>query len=107
MMHHGYDKLIHFAAYKAQFINLWGIGTTTSLVLSIFAEFFCALFIIIGLFTRLAAIPLVINMSVALFMAHKSDFFNTGEMAFLYLVSFFVLLLVGAGRVSVDSMINK
>jgi putative oxidoreductase len=73
----------------------------------IFAEFFCALFIIIGLFTRLATIPLIITMSVALFKAHNVDIFGKGELAGLYLTCFLVLLLLGPGKVSVDGMTGK
>ncbi len=107
IMKHGYDKLVHFAQYKVKFMNFLGIGQATSLSLLIFAEFFCALFIIIGLFTRLAAIPLIIAMCVALFKAHNADFIGEGEMAFLYLAAFVALGLVGPGRVSVDGMIGK
>jgi putative oxidoreductase len=107
MMNHGYQKLLHFSEMKNQFMNFMGIGTTMSLALVIFAEFFCSLFLILGLFTRLAVIPLIISMSVALFKAHNMDVFGKGEMAALYLAAYFVLLLVGAGRVSVDSMISK
>ncbi len=107
MMKHGYDKLIHFAEYKAKFINFMGIGQTTSLALVVFAEFFCALFIMIGLFTRLAAIPLIVAMCVALFKAHNSDFMGEGEMATLYLAGYITLLIVGPGKVSVDGMIGK
>lgn len=107
MMKHGYDKLIHFAQYKAKFINFMGIGQTTSLALVVFAEFFCALFIIIGLFTRLATIPLIVAMCVALFKAHNSDFMGEGEMATLYLAGYITLLIVGPGKVSVDGMIGK
>ncbi len=106
-MNHGYDKLVHFAQYKGKFMNLLGMGQTTTLVLAIFAEFFCALFIVLGLFTRLAAIPLIITMCVALFKAHNANFFGDGEMATLYLGAFITLLLVGPGRVSIDSMIGK
>ncbi len=107
MMKHGYDKLVNFAKYKADFMNFMGIGKAASLSLVIFAEFFCALFIIIGLFTRLAVIPLIITMCVALFKAHNADFMGDGEMASLYLGAYLVLLLVGPGRVSVDGMIGK
>ena len=107
MMNHGYDKLVHFSTYKPKFINFLGLGQGTSLCLAIFAEFFCALFIVLGLFTRLAAIPLIIGMCVALFKAHNGDFFGDGEMATLYLGAFLTLLLVGPGRASIDSMIGK
>lgn len=107
MMSHGYDKLVHFNERKSEFYNLFGIGSTSSLVLSIFAEFFCALFLIIGLFTRVVAVPLVINMSVALFSVHNMDFFNTGEKATLFLAGFLTILFCGPGRVSVDGIASK
>jgi len=107
MMNHGYDKLVHFAEKKNSFMNFLGIGSAATLSLVIFAEFFCALFIIIGLFTRLAAIPLIIVMGVALFKAHNAQFFGDGEMATLYLAAYVVILLVGPGRVSVDGMVGK
>ena len=107
MMNHGYDKLIHYGSRHNKFMDFLGIGSSISLALVIFAEFFCSLFIILGLFTRLAVIPLIIVMGVALFKAHKGQFFGDGEMAAVYLAGYITLLLLGPGRVSVDSMVGK
>jgi putative oxidoreductase len=107
MMHTGYNKLVHFSEYQAKFMNFLGMGSTMSLALVVFAEFFCSMFLIIGLFTRFAAIPLIIVMCVALFKAHNGEVFGDGQTAALYLTGYLVLLLVGPGRVSVDSMIGK
>ncbi len=107
MMNHGYQKLIHFSTLQHKFMNFMGIGSTMSLALVVFAEFFCSLFIIIGLFTRLATVPLIIATCVMIFKAHNSDFFGEGEMAVLYLSAYMVLLFVGPGKVSVDSMTGK
>ncbi|MEO7308522.1 MAG: DoxX family protein [Ferruginibacter sp.] len=107
MMHSGYYKLVHFAELQPKFMNFLGIGNSMSLALVVFAEFFCSLFLILGLFTRFAAIPLIVVMCVALFKAHNGDVFGDGQTAALYLTGYLVLLLVGAGRVSVDSMIGK
>jgi putative oxidoreductase len=107
MMNHGYEKLVNFSQKKGEFMNFLGMGQTASLALTVFAEFFCALFIIIGLFTRLATIPLIVVMCVALFQAHNSDFFGLGEKAALYLGAYLTLLFVGPGKVSVDNMIGK
>ncbi len=107
MMNHGYQKLLHFSEMKKDFINFLGAGPAMSLSLVIFAEFFCSLFLIIGLFTRLACIPLIITMCVAVFKVHNMEFFGKGEMASLYLGTYLLLLFVGAGKVSVDSMISK
>ena len=107
IMSHGYDKLIHFSTYQQKFMNFLGMGSTMSLALAVFAEFFCGLFIILGLFTRLASIPLIATMCVALFKVHNADFFGDGEAAALYLTGFLVLLIVGPGKVSVDGMTGK
>jgi len=107
MVNHGFDKLSHFAQKAPRFADPFHIGTTTSLSLVVFAEFFCAAFIVIGLFTRLAAIPLIIAMSVALFSAHNGDFFGKGESAGLFLIVFTAILVLGPGKVSIDRLINK
>ena len=107
MIQHGLGKLQNFGARANTFSDPFGIGSTTSLSLVIFAEFFCAAFIILGLFTRLAAVPLVVAMGVALFIAHKGDLFGKGELPGLFLFCFLLLLLTGPGRFSLDRLIGK
>lgn len=107
MMSHGYDKLVNFSAKKNDFYNLLEIGSTPSLLLCIFAEFFCALFITIGLFTRLTVIPLIITMSIAVFGVHSMDFFGDAETGSLFLAGYLVLLLCGPGKISVDGVSTK
>ena len=107
MMNAGYQKLIHFSDMQSKFMNFLGMGSTMSLALLVFAEFFCSLFLILGLFTRLAAIPLVIATCVMVFKAHHGDMLGDGQGATLFLTGYLVLLFVGPGRVSVDSMISK
>jgi len=107
MIPHGYHKLINFASMSSKFADPFHIGSSVSLGLAIFSEFFCAVFILLGLFTRLACIPLILNMAVAVFYAHKGDFFNTGEKATLYLFCFIALLFMGPGKVSMDKFMGK
>lgn len=107
IMHHGYTKLVNFSTMQNNFINFMGIGSSVSLTLVIFAEFFCGLFVLIGLFTRLATIPIIIDLMVAIIKAHNMDIFGKAEVAALFLIGFIVLLLVGPGRASVDGMTGK
>jgi putative oxidoreductase len=107
LMAHGYDKLLHFSKYSGTFANPFHLGSATSLALDIFAEFFCSCLVILGLFTRLACLPLIIAMSVALFYAHHGDVFGMGERASLFLTGFVALLFLGPGKVSVDRLIGK
>lgn len=107
MLHHGYGKLTHFGSKQGDFMNFMGLGPKISLALVVFAEFFCSIFLIVGLFTRLSTIPLIITMCVALFKAHHADFFGKGEIAALYLTGYLVLLFVGPGKASIDGMTGK
>ena len=107
MIPHGYDKLVHFKSYSEKFISFLGIGSRLSLGLDIFAEFFCAMLVLVGLFTRFATIPLIIAMIVAVTIAHKGLIFGEGEHAALFAVGFFALLLVGPGKISVDGVMGK
>ncbi len=106
MLTHGYGKLQQLMAGEFQFADPIGVGPEVSLVLAVFAEFFCSLLVMLGLGTRLATIPLIVTMAVAAFIAHGADPFGRKEMALLYLVTYVVLLLTGSGKYSVDRLIS-
>ena len=107
LMIHGIDKFTHFHAYSEKFLDPFGIGSTASLALSVFAEFFVSILIILGLFTRWSALVLAINMTVAFLGVHKAALSgdHSGEMAFLYLMAYVVLVLAGPGRFSADKIL--
>ena len=107
MIPHGYDKLNHFSKYSAGFVDPFHIGISASLSLDIFAEFFCSILLIVGLLTRLATIPLIITMTVALFYVHHGQVFGDGERAALYFAMFLTILMAGPGKYSADGMISK
>ena len=107
MIPHGYDKLMNFAVKSARFADPFHIGSTTSLAMVVFAEFFCAILIVAGLMTRLASIPLIIVMGVALFKSHNGEIFGEGEKAALFFIGYMAILLGGPGKISVDKLIGK
>ncbi|HEY1166045.1 MAG TPA: DoxX family protein [Chitinophaga sp.] len=107
LLTHGWPKLMNFAGLAHKFPDPLHVGHATSLGMTVFAEVFCSVFVILGLLTRLAAIPLVILMGVALFMIHGHDPIAEKEKAILYLAAFIVILFCGPGRVSFDSLIGR
>ncbi|QIA06586.1 DoxX family protein [Draconibacterium halophilum] len=107
MLTHGFPKLQRLLAGEMQFGDPLGLGAEVSLVLAVFAEFFCSILIMLGLGTRLAVIPLIVTMAVAAFIVHGADPFGRKEMALFYLVSYIVLLLSGSGKISVDRFISR
>lgn len=107
LMNHGIEKLKHFAQMQHKFADPFHIGSTPSLMLVLFAEVFCSVFIILGLFTRLMAIPVVITMLVAVFLINKGYREPGQELAVLYLAGFFSILLMGSGKYSIDGAMGK
>ena len=107
LMSHGYTKLVKFSTLRFKFMNFMNIGSTTSLSLIIFAEFFCGLLLILGLFTRFACIPIIIGMSVVVFIAANGHIFAQGERGAFYLAAAIAILFCGPGKISVDGMIGK
>jgi len=111
MLTHGYSKLTgyeglveSFIAKERDFLPL--VGTEIEVALLIGAEFFCALAVVLGLFTRLACIPLIIAMGVAAFIAHGADPFGQKEKALLYLTMYSGLLFTGPGPLAIDAWIQ-
>ncbi len=108
MMTHGLPKLAMLTGNEPiQFADPFGVGPTASLALTVFAEVVCSFLIILGLLTRLAAIPLIITMVVAVFYVHIADPFAVKEMAGLYLTIYVFLGIAGSGRFSIDHLIWK
>ncbi len=108
MMVHGYGKLQGvLAGGEIQFMDPIGIGQEASLYLAIFAEFFCSIFLILGLATRLAVIPLIITMLVVVLIALRSDPFEKKELALHYLLGYMLIFLIGGGKYSLDFFISR
>jgi putative oxidoreductase len=103
---HGLPKLMEFSTLQYKFYNFMGIGSRFSLVLAIFAELFCSMFLVLGLFTRFTVIPLIITMLVAIFGANAGTPLINSEVAVLYLTVFITILFVGPGRISIDGMMK-
>ena len=102
----GIVKMSNFNELSETFPNILGFGSYMSLMLSIFCEFCCSLFLITGLLVRLTVIPMIISMAVAFFDVHDG-LFPQGELALIYLVMFVILYITGPGRFSVDFLIDK
>jgi putative oxidoreductase len=104
---HGLPKLMNFNEASSTFPDPIGLGSSISLGLAIFAEFLASLAIILGVKTRLAAIPFGVTMAIAAFVVHAADPFAKMEKALLYLIAAIVIFLTGPGRYSVDGSYNQ
>ena len=107
----GWTKLHHLPTITKNFTAL---GVPAPEILTPFisgVEFVGGLLLLIGLFTRLTAVPLMIVMVVAIILARLGDvtsledFFGSEEVA--YFVIFAWLAIAGPGPVSVDHFVLK
>lgn len=108
MLTHGIPKLVMlFSGAPVQFPPVMGISSEVSLSLTVFAEVFCSLSILAGFATRLAVIPLVVTMMVAVFLIHAADPLSVKEPALQYLLMYIVLLVSGSGKYSIDKLLKS
>ena len=106
MVWHGVAKIENFESLVDNFPNPIGLGSRLSLYLAIFSEVICSAAVIVGAFYRLALIPLIFTMGVAMVLVHNGQSFAAKELALIFLVIFVMLFLMGAGRYSLDNMIS-
>lgn len=106
-LNHGWPTIKGVLSGHSDFPDPLGIGPEISMVMAGFAEFICALFVIGGIFTRISVIPILINFSVAVFIFHGNDPFGRKELAYLYLSSMTVIILLGPGKFSVDYFLQQ
>jgi putative oxidoreductase len=107
---HGLPKMQKFAELSETFPDPLGVGSQPSLILTLVAELLCSALIVIGMFTRTAALVLAFTMVVAAFMVHGDAplFIGPGiesakEPALLYALPMIALLFTGAGKYSADA----
>ena len=102
---HGWGKLTQFSALATSFPDPLGVGSRWSLILAICGEVLCPILLMLGFATRLAALGAATTMGVAWYMVHQMALTgrDSGELAFVYLGGFVLLVLAGAGRFSLDA----
>lgn len=99
IVNHGIGKLQRLLGDDpVQFADPIGLGQELSLTLAAAAELGCGALVTLGLFTRVATLPLMFTMAVAAFIVHAADPLAKKELALLYLAAYAAIFLLGSGR---------
>ena len=101
---HGLSKLMRFGELSSTFHDPIGLGHAFSLTLILFAEVVCSALVLLGIWTRISTLPVIIGMAVAAFMANGDQPFAKQELAFLYMMAFIVIFFIGSGRYSLGRL---
>ena len=102
---HGLGKMMNFSELSLTYPSVFGLGSYMTLMLAVFTEFCCSLFLIAGLLFRIMVLPMIVAMAVAFFDIHDG-FLPEGELALIYMSVFIILYFVGPGRFSFDYLID-
>jgi len=107
-INHGIEKLFTFNSMLAIFPDPIGIGKFPSLIFALITDGICSILIVFGLFTRISALLLSINLLVAFVLFHKLEITDVhGELAAIYLVITLIIIFYGSGNISVDKLLKN
>lgn len=99
---HGLPKLLHYSTELQNIEDPFHLGANLTLMLAIFAEVFCPLLIIAGVLVRLACLPILSVLLVALVFVHPEWTIAEGQFAWLLLILFTSLFIAGPGRLALN-----
>jgi putative oxidoreductase len=107
----GIAKVHNLDGFTQRFIQ-WGIPFPAfSAGLSAWAELLGGLLLMLGLFTRLVSIPMIINMAVAVTFVVSKNFMGLDDVVeadeIVYSLIFFWFVMAGPGKVSLDTLIAR
>ncbi|CRM81969.1 MULTISPECIES: DoxX family protein [Pseudomonas] len=99
---HGLPKLLHYSQQLTLIEDPFHLGAHVTLCLAIGAEVVCPLLIIAGFWVRLACLPILAVLLVALLVVHPEWSLFEGQFGWLLLILFSSILIAGPGRLALD-----
>ena len=87
------------------------LGASAALAIDMVSFAICGALLVIGLFTRLATLPLIVSMIVAILTAKLGDIHDVFDLVgadeFTYLCVLVILAIIGPGALSIDHLLVR
>ncbi|ANH98886.1 LysR family transcriptional regulator [Pseudomonas koreensis] len=99
---HGLPKLLDFNTQLQLIEDPFHLGAHLTLCLAIFAEVLCPLLIVGGVLARLACLPILFVLLVALLVVHPQWSVAEGQFGWLLLILFATVFIAGPGRLALN-----
>lgn len=107
----GWGKVHHVGKVTELFTSLHIPAPGFSAVLVGWSELLCGAALVLGLLTRLATLPLIVSMTVAILTARRGDlhglFDLVGFEELTYLVVLVMIAVLGPGDLSMDHLLTR
>ena len=101
---HGLPKLLNWNLELQRIEDPFGLGANLTLGLAVFAEVLCPLLLMLGIYARLACLPVLAVLAVALGVVHPYWTLDQGQFAWLLIILFGGLALTGPGPLVVGNL---
>ena len=99
---HGLPKVLNYSEQLKLIEDPFHLGAHVTLLLAIFAEVLCPLLIVAGLLVRLACLPILAVLVIALLVVHPEWTLFEGQFGWLLLILFTSILIAGPGRLALN-----
>ena len=110
LIHHGYEKTADIENFADAFVRPLGLPFPIFLsYIAAYSEIYGSWLLIVGLFTRFAALSIVGTIGVAIYHAIVTAGFNIYllELLILYMGGSLCILLLGSGDFAIDRFLRK
>ena len=104
---HGMKKLLDFEGTVQHIPDPLGVGGEVSAVIAIMANIIAPIFVILGLGTRLAILPILSVTLMGFFIVHGNDPWPIRDVPLMYSLVYLALFFLGAGKYSLDHKFFK
>ncbi|MEO9870833.1 DoxX family protein [Ekhidna sp.] len=99
-----WERMLEFS----NFLEAYGMPLPLfSAIMSVYIQFTCGVFFFLGFKIRPASILMIVNFIVAILLVHVGDTYPSTYPAISMLAGSVFLMLNGAGKISLDVLINK
>ena len=103
---HGLPKLLDYGEQLKVIEDPFHLGASVTLLLAIFAEVLCPLLIIAGVLVRLACLPILSVLLIAMLVVHPQWTLLEGQFGWLLLIIFTSILIAGPGRIAFNQRLG-
>lgn len=101
---HGLPKLLNWSSELQRIEDPFGLGAPLTLGLAVFAEVVCPVLLLLGVAARLACLPVLAVLLVALLVVHPNWTLEQGQFAWLLIALYGGLALTGPGAYSLAGL---
>ena len=95
---HGVPKVLNYNEQLQLIEDPFHLGAHVTLLLAIFAEVLCPVLIVAGVWVRLACLPILAVLLIAMVVVHPEWTLFEGQFGWLLLILFTSVLIAGPGR---------